>query len=64
MTERQEQTSAAYSPASNCITTDATKTYEKKKQRMEKIKQMRGLSSQSAAVSDQLEELKPINLVK
>lgn len=52
-TERPRE-SQAYSPVSNCITTDASKTYEKKRQRMEKIRQMRGISSQSAALSSDI----------
>ena len=39
--------SVTYSPVSNCITTDALNIFEKKKQRMEKIKQLRGINSQT-----------------
>jgi len=36
---------------SNCITTDAFNVYEKKRQRMEKIKQMRGINSCSSTAA-------------
>mgnify|MGYP006889521037 CR=1 FL=1 len=41
------QTSVTYSPVSHCITRDAANIFEKKKQRMQKIQQLRGVSNQS-----------------
>ena len=41
------QSSVTYSPVSHCITRDAANIFEKKKQRMQKIQQLRGLSNQS-----------------
>ena len=60
-TNRSIHQSVTYSPVSNCITTDALNIFEKKKQRMQKIKQLRGINSQSgvAIAADFISEAKP-----
>ena len=44
------QQSVTYSPVSHCVTRDSANIFEKKKQRMEKIQKLRGLSNQSEQI--------------
>ena len=64
-TRRQQESrihqSVTYSPVSHCVTRDAVNIFEKKKQRMQKIQQLRGISNNSEILkNEKLEVFKEV----